>query len=63
MSLQPNIALAASLIADPARAAMLSVLLDGRALPAGELAYAAGVTGADGQLPSRENARGRIAGL
>lgn len=44
MSLQPNIALAASLIADPARAAMLSVLLDGRALPAGELAYAAGVT-------------------
>ena len=44
MSLQPNIALAASLIADPARAAMLAALLDGRALPAGELAYAAGVT-------------------
>ena len=35
---------AAFLIADPARAAMLTALLDGRALPAGELAYAAGVT-------------------
>lgn len=44
MSLHPSIALSASLIADPARAAMLSALLDGRALPAGELAYAAGVT-------------------
>lgn len=34
----------AHLIADPARAIMLTVLLDGRALPAGELAYAAGIT-------------------
>ncbi len=34
----------AFLIADPARAAMLIALVDGRALPAGELAYAAGVT-------------------
>ncbi|HET9113135.1 MAG TPA: helix-turn-helix transcriptional regulator [Burkholderiales bacterium] len=34
----------AFLIADPARAAMLIALADGRALPAGELAYAAGVT-------------------
>ncbi len=33
----------ASLIADPARAAMLIALADGRALPAGELAHAAGV--------------------
>ncbi|MBN8954457.1 MULTISPECIES: helix-turn-helix transcriptional regulator [unclassified Rhizobium] len=41
---QPNIAAVAFLIADPARAAMLSALLDGRARPAGELAYAAGVT-------------------
>jgi DNA-binding transcriptional ArsR family regulator len=40
----PNVSLVASLIADPARAAMLTVLLDGRALPAGELAYAGGVT-------------------
>jgi DNA-binding transcriptional ArsR family regulator len=41
---EPNVAAVASLIADPARAAMLAALLDGRALPAGELAYAAGIT-------------------
>jgi DNA-binding transcriptional ArsR family regulator len=41
---EPNVSAVASLIADPARAAMLSALLDGRALPAGELAYASGVT-------------------
>jgi predicted transcriptional regulator len=35
---------AAFLIADPARTAMLTALFDGRALPAGELAYAARVT-------------------
>jgi DNA-binding transcriptional ArsR family regulator len=40
----PSVAGVASLIADPARAAMLMALLDGRALPAGELAYAGGVT-------------------
>jgi DNA-binding transcriptional ArsR family regulator len=34
----------AFLMADPARALMLSALLDGRALPAGELARAAGIT-------------------
>jgi DNA-binding transcriptional ArsR family regulator len=34
----------AALIGDPARAAMLAALLDGRALTAGELAAAAGVT-------------------
>lgn len=34
----------AYLIADPARAIMLTILLDGRALPAGELAHAAGIT-------------------
>jgi len=44
MGPQPNIAGAAFLIADPARAAMLMSLLDGRARPAGELAFAAGVT-------------------
>ncbi|MBP0578938.1 helix-turn-helix transcriptional regulator [Labrys sp. LIt4] len=37
----PDFAFAASLVADPARALMLTALLDGRALPAGELAYAA----------------------
>lgn len=44
MESQPNIATSAFLIADPARAAMLVSLLDGSARPAGELAYAAGVT-------------------
>ena len=41
---EPNVAASAFLLADPTRAAMLSALLDGRALPAGELAYASGVT-------------------
>ena len=40
----PSVAGVADLIADPARAAMLMALVDGRALPAGELAYSAGVT-------------------
>lgn len=39
-----NIATPAALIGDPARAAMLLALLDGRALPATQLAWAAGVT-------------------
>lgn len=44
MDKQPKIASTAHLIADPARAAMLMALVDGRARPAGELASAAGVT-------------------
>ena len=44
MSYDPNLAAVAALIADPARAMMLLALIDGRALPAGELAYAAGIT-------------------
>jgi DNA-binding transcriptional ArsR family regulator len=44
MSYEINVSSVASLLADPARAAMLAALLDGRALPAGELAYASGVT-------------------
>jgi DNA-binding transcriptional ArsR family regulator len=44
MCSQPNIASTAFLIADPARVCMLMALVDGRALPAGELAYAAGIT-------------------
>jgi DNA-binding transcriptional ArsR family regulator len=40
----PAVSSAAFLIADPTRATMLMVLADGRARPAGELAYAAGVT-------------------
>ncbi|WP_062833110.1 ArsR/SmtB family transcription factor [Paenibacillus amylolyticus] len=44
MNVYPNITVVASLIADPSRAIFLSSLLDGRALPAGELAHMAGVT-------------------
>ena len=44
MTYEPNVAAVAALIADPARAAMLTALLDGKALPAGELAYASGIT-------------------
>jgi DNA-binding transcriptional ArsR family regulator len=44
MSYSAGFSFTASLIADPARAAMLTALLDGRALPAGELAYASNVT-------------------
>lgn len=44
MDNQPKIASTAHLIADPARAAMLMMLVDGRAHPAGELAFAARVT-------------------
>ena len=44
MSSLPSVAGTASLIADPARAAMLTALVGGCALPAGELAYCAGVT-------------------
>ncbi|MDT9721258.1 helix-turn-helix domain-containing protein [Paenibacillus sp. ClWae2A] len=44
MNVYPNITVIASLIADPSRAIFLSSLLDGRALPAGELAHMAGVT-------------------
>lgn len=39
-----NVAVPAALIADPARAAILMALLDGRAQPATALAYAAGIS-------------------
>ena len=42
--MEANIALPAALIGDPARAAILAALSDGRAQPAGALAYAARVT-------------------
>jgi DNA-binding transcriptional ArsR family regulator len=41
---EANIATVAALIGDPGRAAMLTALMDGRALPAGELAAAAGLS-------------------
>jgi DNA-binding transcriptional ArsR family regulator len=44
MNTGPLIAEIAALVGDPARATMLSALLDGRALTASELAYAAHVT-------------------
>lgn len=44
MNVGPNIAAPASLIGDPARAAMISVLLGGQAYPATVLAARAGVT-------------------
>ena len=44
MRTEPDIASVASLIGEPARASMLLALLDGRALPAGELAYRGDVT-------------------
>ena len=40
----PNVAEIASLIGDPGRAAMLFALLDGRELPASELAFRAGIS-------------------
>ena len=43
-TLAPDIAATAALIADRSRAAMLTALLDGRALPAGELARAARIS-------------------
>jgi DNA-binding transcriptional ArsR family regulator len=41
---EPDISTVAALIGEPARAAMLTALMDGRSLPAGELAYCAHVT-------------------
>ena len=46
MRSEPRIAAAAALIGNPGRAAMLSMLMDGRALPASELATAAGLSAA-----------------
>jgi len=42
--MEANVAVPAALIADPARAAILLALLDGRAQPATALAYAAGIS-------------------
>jgi DNA-binding transcriptional ArsR family regulator len=44
MSAHAAIANTAALVADPTRASILLLLVDGRARPAGELAYAAGVS-------------------
>ncbi|HUI34265.1 MAG TPA: helix-turn-helix transcriptional regulator, partial [Stellaceae bacterium] len=44
MKEDPRLAEIAALVGDPARANILTALLDGRALTAGELAYFAGVS-------------------
>lgn len=44
MTIGPGIAEIGGLIGDPVRAAMLAALIDGRALPAGELAFIGNVT-------------------
>lgn len=52
-----NVAVPAALIADPARAAILMALLDGRAQPASALAYAAGIS-----AQSASNHLGKLVG-
>jgi DNA-binding transcriptional ArsR family regulator len=58
-ALQPSIAEIAALVGNPSRANVLMALLDGRALTAGELAYAAGVSPqtASGHLAQMTEAR------
>ena len=46
MRSEPHVAAAAALIGNPGRVAMLGMLMDGRALPASELAAAAGLSAA-----------------
>ena len=57
MRVEPNIAPVAALFGEPSRAAILTVLLDGRVLPAGELAGVAGInpTAASGHLSKLVN--------
>jgi DNA-binding transcriptional ArsR family regulator len=52
MRREPQVAAAAALIGNPGRAAILAALMDGRALPANELAAASGLSaaGASGHL-------------
>lgn len=43
MNANPNVAMIATLVSEASRAAILTVLLDGRFHPASELAYMAGI--------------------
>ena len=54
-----DIAEIGALVGDPARAAMLQALLDGRAYTAGELAYAARVSAPTASLHLRSSPRRR----
>ena len=58
-AIQPSLAEVAALVGNPARANVLMALLDGRALTATELAYAAGVAPqtASGHLAKLTEAR------
>lgn len=57
---EPDFARIAALAGDPARAAMLAVLFDGRAIPAGELARAAGVAPATASAHLHKLAQGGL---
>src|SRR4030095_15826032 len=51
MNQEPDVSRIASLLADPARALILRTLLDGTMRPAGELAYAAGISAPSARGP------------
>src|ERR1041384_2345304 len=57
---EPNIAAVAALNGDPARAAILLALADGRALPAGELATFAGLSSSAASAHFRKLLDGRL---
>jgi DNA-binding transcriptional ArsR family regulator len=60
---EPNIAAVAALIGDPARAAILLALADGRALPAGELAAFAGLSSSAASAHLRKLLEGGLLAL
>ena len=60
---EPNIATVAALIGDPARAAILLALADGRALPAGELAAFAGLSSSAASAHLRKLVEGGLLAL
>jgi DNA-binding transcriptional ArsR family regulator len=60
---EPNIATVAALIGDPARAAILLALADGRALPAGELAAFAGLSSSAASAHLRKLLEGGLLSL
>lgn len=63
LSSEPHLAKVASLMGDPARANMLSALMDGRALTAAELAAAAGVAASTASAHLTKLAEGGLVAL
>jgi len=57
---EPDFAAVASLAGEPARATMLTLLFDGRALPAGELARAAGISAATASVHLSKLVQGNL---